>query len=96
MATGMRKTRPGSARTHSRKPYWLVAGAACAAIALTGLVIAFLPSSSHGDDAQANLCQKFDVDPNTGKMRDRGRVPCDQMRAQKNRVELIRESFKQH
>ena len=94
MAAGMRKTPPSSAKTQLRKPRWPVAGAA-AGIALIGLVTAFL-LSSHGDDAQANLCQNFDVDPNTGKMRDRGRVPCDQLTAQKGRIELIREGFKQH
>ena len=76
-----------------RKPYWLAAGGACAAIALIGLLTVSLLSSA-GDGE--NLCQNFDVDPNTGKMRDRGRVPCDQLSAQKGRLEMIREGFKPH
>jgi len=70
--------------------------AGLAAVALTGLVAAWL-LTARDDGAQraAGLCPNFDVDPNTGQMRDRGLIPCSGPTAQSGRIDLIRKSFNQ-
>lgn len=40
------------------------------------------------------MCPNFDLDPDTGKIRDRGLIPCDRLSMQNGRIDLIREGFK--
>jgi hypothetical protein len=62
-------------------------------IAAVGLVTA---SSLSSDSAQsgAELCPSFDIDPNTGSLREKGRVPCGSLVARNNRFELVRDAFR--
>jgi hypothetical protein len=74
-----------------------MAGAGLAGLAAAGLLAASLLSApGDGVEGAAGLCPNFDVDPNTGKMRDRGRIPCNGATAQSGRIDLIRKGFNQH
>ena len=73
---------------------WLWGGGAFAAVSAIALAAATLlpvrgDDTSHG---QAGLCPHYDVDPNTGKLRDRGLAPCEAL-GQNGRIDLIRKSF---
>ena len=73
-----------------------MAVAGLAGVALTGLLTAWLLAArDDGARPAAGLCPHFDVDPNTGKMRDRGQIPCSGS-TQNGRIDLIRKSFNQH
>jgi hypothetical protein len=92
-----RTTKTSSGRKRARKSRWLMAGAGLAGIAAAGLLTASLLSAP--DDrvpGAPGLCPNFDVDPNTGKMRDRGWIPCNGQTAQSGRIDLIRKGFNQH
>ena len=97
MAPGKNRRRKSSARTPVRTARWLAAGAGLAAIAVIGLLAGYYASSRDaGAQADTGLCPHFDVDPNTGKMRDRGLIPCEMAAAQNGRIDLIRKGFNAH
>jgi len=90
-------TRKSSGRKRARKSPWLMAGAGLAGVVVAGLLTASLLSArDDGEQGAAGLCPSFDVDPNTGKMRDRGRIPCNGLTGQSGRIDIIRKSFNQH
>jgi hypothetical protein len=74
-----------------------MAAAGLAGVAVAGLLAVWL-LSTQGDGVQgvAGLCPNFDVDPNTGKLRDRGQIPCSGPTANNGRIDLVRKSFNQH
>jgi hypothetical protein len=85
-----------SVATPNRALRWVLAGAGMVAIVAAGLVTASVVSS-HDQGAQggpAGQCPNYDIDPNTGKLRDKGLVPCGTLAAQNGRLGLIRDSFK--
>jgi hypothetical protein len=98
MAPGTTRKRCGT--QPARKSRWLIpiAGvAAVAAVVAAGLLtVALLPANEEGVQANAGMCPNFDVDPNTGKMRDRGMIPCTDPGNQNGRLDLIRKGFSQH
>jgi hypothetical protein len=97
MAPGKSRPAKSSAKTPVRTARWLAAGAGLAAIAVVGLLAGYSASSRDaGAQADAGLCPNFDVDPNTGKMRDRGLIRCDMAAAQNGRIDLIRKGFNPH
>ena len=64
---------------------------------MIGLLAGYYASSHDaGAQADAGFCPNFDVDPNTGKMRDRGLIRCDMTAAQNGRIDLIRKGFNPH
>jgi hypothetical protein len=90
-------TRKSSGRKQAHKSRWLMAGAGLSGIVAAGLLTAALLSArDDGMQDAAGLCPHFDTDPNTGKMRDRGRIPCSGATVQNGRIDLIRKSFNQH
>jgi hypothetical protein len=76
----------------------LLAGGAIAGMAALGLLIVPMMSSHDepGQPGTARLCPSFDVDPNTGNLRNKGMIPCSSPTAQNGRLDLIRDSFKAH
>lgn len=62
-------------------------------IAAVGLVTAsgFLSGSAQSG---AELCASYDIDPNTGSLREKGRVPCGSLVARNSRFELVRDAFR--
>ena len=97
MAGGIDKSRYRNGAKASGMSRWLWCGGGFAAVAAIGLATAAL-LPVHGDDSapsQAGLCPHYDVDPNNGKIRDRGFAACDGL-AQNGRTDLIRKGFSDH
>ena len=97
MANSPGKVRNSAGKRPVRRSRWLLAGAGLAAMAVIGAAGAVLVAPHEAAvRGGPDLCPNFDVDPSTGKMRDRGMIPCDLRAAQNGRVDLIRKGFNQH
>jgi hypothetical protein len=44
----------------------------------------------------AKSCRKMDIDEATGRVRDKGLVPCDDLASENSRGQLIRDGFVHH
>jgi hypothetical protein len=75
----------------------LIPAACFAALASVGLLTAaLLPSHNENAEDDGRLCPHFDVDPNTGNLRNRGMIPCIRPAEQNSRLDPIRKSFSEH
>ena len=76
---------------------WSLAGCGFLTIAVLGLATArHVSSGDGGAQPGAALCSNYDIDPNTGSLRDKGRVPCDSLVSRNGRLELVRDAFRNH
>jgi len=97
MAISPGKARNSSGKRPVRRSRWLLASAGLAGMAAIGVAGAVLLAPHEGVvRGGPGLCPNFDVDPSTGKMRDRGMIPCDLRAAENGRIDLIRKGFNQH
>jgi hypothetical protein len=96
MATQTAQSRKAGSGRPARKSRWLFAGAGILTIAAIGLITASLlyPRGQGADGGPTGMSPNFDLDPDTGKIRDRGLIPCDRLSMQNGRIDLIREGFK--
>src|SRR5215472_12959926 len=97
MAISPGKARNSSGKRPVRRSRWLLASAGLAGMAAIGVAGAVLLAPHEGVvRGGPGLCPHFAVDPSTGKMRDRGMIPCDLRAAENGRIDLSRKDFNQH
>ncbi len=72
----------------------IFAAGICATAAVGMMFSSLLLHNRAQQAGEAGLCPHFDIDQNTGKIRDKGLIPCDQLSVQNSRLDLIRETFK--
>jgi len=94
-------SRPASPRRTIAKPSRTLAGslAGCGFLTIAGVGLAtawYFSSGNGGAQPGAALCSNYDIDPNTGSLRDKGRVPCGSLGARNGRLELVRDAFRNH
>jgi hypothetical protein len=95
MVASTTKSRKASVKKPSSSVRWLMAVAGICAVAAVGVMSASFLSHDQGSrEGTAGLCPNLDIDENTGKVRDKGLIPCDRLSAQNGRLDIIRDSFK--
>jgi hypothetical protein len=97
MVASPNKSRKANVKKPSSGVRWGMAAGGICALAVMGVMSAWFFLHNQGNQAgAAGLCQNLDIDQNTGKVREKGLIPCDRLSAQNRRFDLIRDSFKGH